>query len=340
MLRIGFALVSMALLLGVTASAQDKAAGNPTVTWWGQSFFIVKSAKGTQVAFAPHALMEYGRLTGLKADVVCVSHTHTDHNATFVFENAKDKGFKVIDGLSGMGLRTTFNHIDETIKGIHIRSVPSYHDDREGLIRGKNTIFCVEMDGWRICHLGDLGQEPTPTQLKKIGPVDVLMIPVGGIYTLNGSEAKKAVEQIRPKEYIFPMHYGTKAFNDVLPVDEFLDEQDRSKIAVSDDNKVVLNRDKDRPRPLIVQLNYARRESDRTPPSPQRKQGRGGATCHANSREPLALACAAGLGPLTSPVSTRSRRTSDSAPRTAASRAGPSRGRGSRAAPRRACRSP
>src|SRR5262249_3987502 len=146
--------------------------------------------------------------------------------------------------------------IDEKIGDVHIWSVPAYHDDKEGLIRGKNTIFCVEMDGWRICHLGDLGHEPTPTQLKKIGPVDVLMVPCGGIYTLNGAEAKKAVELIQPKEYVFPMHYGTRAFNDILPIDEFLDDQDKSKVAVSDDNKVVLNRDKERPRPLIVQLNY------------------------------------------------------------------------------------
>jgi L-ascorbate metabolism protein UlaG (beta-lactamase superfamily) len=71
--------------------------------------------------------------------------------------------------------------------------VPSYHDAAEGLTRGKNTIFIVEMDGWRFCHLGDLGHDLTPAQLKKIGEVDVLMVPVGGIYTLNGSEAKRVV---------------------------------------------------------------------------------------------------------------------------------------------------
>jgi L-ascorbate metabolism protein UlaG (beta-lactamase superfamily) len=256
MLRFACALVAAVALLAVSAPAQEKA--RPvTVSWWGQSFFIVTSSKGTRVAFDPHALMEYGRLDGLKADIVCVSHPHTDHNAVFVFENAKDKKVRILNGLAGTGLRTTFNTIDETIGDVHIRSVPAYHDDKDGLIRGKNTIFCVEMDGWKICHLGDLGQEPTSAQLKKIGPVDVLMVPVGGIYTLNGSEAKKAVELIGPKEYIFPMHYGTRAFNDVLPVDEFLEDQDRAKVAISDDNKVQLNRDKERPRPLIVQLNYA-----------------------------------------------------------------------------------
>ena len=261
MLRFALAFVLVAATLCTSSSAQEKesgkATGKVTVSYWGQSFFIVTSAKGTRVAFDPHALQEYGRVTGLKADIICVSHPHTDHNAVYVFENAKDKNVRIVNGLSGTGLRTTFNTIDETIGDVHIRSIPAYHDDKEGLIRGKNTIFCVEMDGWRICHLGDLGQEPTAAQLKKIGPVDVLMVPCGGIYTLNGSEAKKAVELIGPKEYVFPMHYGTRVFDEVLPVDEFLEDQEKAKIAISDDNKVVLNRDKERPRPLIVQLNYA-----------------------------------------------------------------------------------
>src|SRR4051812_28229163 len=105
MFRFGFALVTMAALLRVSAPAQEKGTGGVTVTWWGQSFFIVKSSKGTRVAFDPHAIMEYGRIDGLKADIVCVSHLHTDHNATYVFENAKDKNFRVLNGLSGMGLR-------------------------------------------------------------------------------------------------------------------------------------------------------------------------------------------------------------------------------------------
>ena len=151
MLRFGFALVTTAALLCVSApaqeKAQEKAAGGVTVSWWGQSFFIVTSPTGKRVAFDPHALMEYGRLDGLKADIsVRVSHLHTDHNAVYVLENAKDKNLRVLNGLNGMGARTTFNMIDEKIGDIHIWSVPAYHDDREGLIRGKNTIFCVEMD--------------------------------------------------------------------------------------------------------------------------------------------------------------------------------------------------
>jgi L-ascorbate metabolism protein UlaG (beta-lactamase superfamily) len=241
----------------VPAAAQDKPAAMPTVSWHGQSFFTIKSSKGTVIAFDPHLIPAFGRPMGLKADIVILSHLHDDHTIVAALDNAQDKSLRVIQGLSGMGNKTNWNTIDETIKGIPIRSVPAYHDAVEGLSRGKNTIFLVEIDGWRICHLGDLGHELTPAQLKKIGEVDVLMIPVGGIYTLNGSDAKKVVGQIKPKEYIFPMHYGTRIYEDLLPIDEFLDEQDRAKIAKSDDNKVTLNKDAQRPRPLIVVLESA-----------------------------------------------------------------------------------
>jgi L-ascorbate metabolism protein UlaG (beta-lactamase superfamily) len=113
------------------------------------------------------------------------------------------------------------------------------------------------VDGWRVCHLGDVGHLLTPAQLKKIGAVDVLMVPVGGIYTVNGSEARKLVEQIKPKEYVFPMHHATKVYDDLLPPAEFVDGQERASVAESDDNQLVLNRDPQRPRPLTVLLNFA-----------------------------------------------------------------------------------
>jgi L-ascorbate metabolism protein UlaG (beta-lactamase superfamily) len=261
MMRICTTLWTIAALLiaawVLPSAAQEKQSGMPTVSWYGQSFFTVKSAKGTIVAFDPHLIPAFGRQMGIKADFVLMSHLHDDHTQIAAIDNGKDKSIRVIQGLSAAGKGTNWNTIDETVKGIAIRSVPAYHDAAEGMSRGKNTIFLVDIDGWRFCHLGDLGHELSPAQLKKIGEVDVLMIPVGGVYTLNGSEAKKVVEQIKPKEYIFPMHYGTKIFDDLLPIDEFLDEQEKAKIAKSDDNKVTLNRDVQRPRPLIVILESA-----------------------------------------------------------------------------------
>jgi L-ascorbate metabolism protein UlaG (beta-lactamase superfamily) len=241
--------------LGVSA-AQDNKQPPVQIAWHGQSFFTVRSSKGTVVAFDPHLIPAYGRPLGLKADIVLTSHNHNDHTQVSVLQNADDKKLRVISGMKGPGLRSDWNLVAETIKDVTIRSVGAYHDASQGMERGKNTIFIVEMDGWRICHLGDLGHTLTPDQVKRIGAVDVLMVPVGGVYTLNGSDAKKVVEQIKPREYILPMHYGTKVFEDLLPIDEFLDGQERPKIAATNDNKVLLNRDPTRPRPLIVQLHY------------------------------------------------------------------------------------
>jgi L-ascorbate metabolism protein UlaG (beta-lactamase superfamily) len=177
---------------------------------------------------------------------------------------------KVLRGLKGASLKADWATVDETFEkdGIKIKSVGVYHDDQEGFLRGKNSVFIVEVDGWRICHLGDLGHILTPAQLKRIGQVDVVMVPCGGIYTLNGSEANKVVDQLKPKEYIFPMHYGTSIFDDILTAEEFLDIRERAdknkvirlseneKDPTKRENVISLNRDSSRPRPLTVQLHY------------------------------------------------------------------------------------
>lgn len=246
------------LTSAVTLPAQEKAVNpNPTIAWYGNSFFVVKSSKGPAVAFDPHMIPAFGRAEGAKADIVLLSHLHNDHTNVFALDNARDKAIRIIPGLTQAGKAINWNTVDETIKGIRVRSIPAYHDAAEGMTRGKNTIFVIDVDGWRICHLGDLGHELTDAQLKKIGEVDVLMVPVGGIYTLNGAEAKRVVAQIKPKEYILPMHYGLPFFDELLPIDEFLEEQEKARIAVATDNQITLNRDPQRPRPLIVQLNHS-----------------------------------------------------------------------------------
>ena len=255
------AIIALTLLGAVLLASAPAIPGEKTwkpikVAWYGQSFFILESNRGFRIAFDPHLIAEYGRPEGLKADVVLMSHNHNDHTMVEALENYKDKGLRVIRGLKGTGLRADWNAVDETINDVHIRSVGLYHDEMEGLRSGKVSAFILEMDGWRICHLSDVGHLLTPAQLRQIGEVDVLMIPIGGVYTINGSEAKKVVAQIKPREYVFPMHYGTKVFEDLLPVTEFLDGQDKAKVAESDDHKLTLNRDPSRPRPLIVTFSY------------------------------------------------------------------------------------
>ncbi len=255
-----------ALTIGwLTAPAglsQDKQPAKPVqITWHGQSFFEIRSSQGTNIVIDPHAIEAYGRVQGVKADIVLVSHFHNDHTQIGVIENVnektlQDKSVVLITGLKPGGKRPDWNLVDERIKDVRIRSVGVYHDDVEGMKDGKTAVFIIDMDGWKIVHLGDLGHDLSPEQIKRIGPVDVLMIPVGGIYTLNGSQAKRVVKQLKPKEYIFPMHCGTKIYDDLLSAAEFLEDQPKANVAISDGNKVSLNRDPQRPRPLIVQLHY------------------------------------------------------------------------------------
>ncbi|MBM4068773.1 MAG: MBL fold metallo-hydrolase [Planctomycetes bacterium] len=226
------------------------------ITWHGHSFFEVKSSKGTNIVLDPHLIPAYGRPLGIKAAAVTISHNHNDHTQVGVLDNVKDKDLKIIRGLKGAGIRANWDKVDTAVKDVRIHNVGVYHDGEQGLKYGKNSIFILDLDGWRVVHLGDLGHQLSREQLKQLGKVDVLMIPVGGIYTINGNEAKKIVEQIKPREYIFPMHCGTKIYDELLPADEFLEDQPRANVTSSLDNTITLNRDPQRPRPLIVNLNY------------------------------------------------------------------------------------
>lgn len=265
MLRILAPITVAAVALGVVWNAWGQAnKGQVQITWHGQSFFEVRSSKGTNVVLDPHTITEYGRIMGVRADVVLISHNHTDHTQVEVIENIKDKAVKIIPGLMGFGPRATWNQVDEQIKDVHFRSLALYHDNEQGLKHGKNTAFILDVDGWRIVHLGDLGHPLTTTQLRSLGKVDVLMIPVGGVYTLNGTEAKAIVDQIKPREYILPMHYGTAVYSDLLTASEFLETFPKANIAASKDNVLVLNRDKERPRPLVVTLHWWPRVKKKT----------------------------------------------------------------------------
>ncbi len=213
-------LIAAALAAGTLYSADAPA--KTIIRWHGHSFFDIESSKGTRIAIDPHAIDAYGR-TNVSADIVLISHEHNDHNQFEVITNYAKA--KIIHGLKLHGKKLDWDPVDQKIKDVHIRSVGVYHDSSEGMEKGKNTIFIIEVDGLHIVHLGDLGHLLTPRLIKQIGPVDVLMIPVGGVYTINGSDAKQLVEQLKPRLYILPMHYGTKVFDDVLPADEFLEDQ-------------------------------------------------------------------------------------------------------------------
>ena len=128
----------------------------------------------------------------LETDILLITHSHFDHN------NVKAiKGSPFLISSPG----------EYEIKEVFVQGIPAFHDNMERKEKGKVTIYTIEVEGIKICHLGDFGQkELTDEQLEKIGDVDVLMVPVGGVYTVSAKEAAKIISQIEPK-IVIPMHY-------------------------------------------------------------------------------------------------------------------------------------
>ncbi|MEX0785089.1 MAG: MBL fold metallo-hydrolase [Dehalococcoidia bacterium] len=189
------------------------------LTWWGQAMFVVTSPDGTRILMDPYGDIGY-RLPAaeeLAADIVTVSHEHPDHNNVGLV----GEGPLVLHGLTDDG---RFSEIDERTSDMRIESVQSFHDNAEGAERGRNAIVVLESTFIRIVHLGDLGQLAlTNEQIDDIGDVDVLLIPVGGGFTIDAAAATNIVAQLAPR-VVVPMHYGTPALNiDLEPVDAFLE---------------------------------------------------------------------------------------------------------------------
>jgi len=135
-------------------------------------------------------------------DVILISHEHYDSNNAKVANNTA----RIVHGLLEHGKR--FNPVDITVEGVRIRNIVSYHDKNQGSLRGLNSIFIIEDSGFTYVHLGNLGHLLSKKQVKAIGRHDVLMVPVGGFYALDGKDATKVVESLSPRIAI-PMYYGT-----------------------------------------------------------------------------------------------------------------------------------
>ena len=269
MIRFLTPLCAVLLVAGSVPAADTK---KLTLRWHGQSFFDLETSAGARIVFDPHAIEAYGR-TEVTADLILISHFHDDHTQVGVVQvNKNDKIKKpIIAGLKPVSrTKTEWEAIDEklSIKGqeIRIRTVGTYHDTMQGMERGKNAVFIIDVDGLRIVHLGDLGHRLHPSTLKKIGKVDVLMVPVGGTYTINGSEAKEVVAQIKPRRYIIPMHYGTAAYRHLVGPDEFLDEQDPKLVKRFKTNELIIDADAvPRKDPVIALLSYEPAEDKSKP---------------------------------------------------------------------------
>lgn len=179
------------------------------IKYLGHSAFVITSNKGVKIIADPYATspdLTYGEIAE-SADIVTVSHEHFDHNNV-----AAVKGNPEVVRQAGRSV----------VKGIELKGVASSHDDAGGSMRGGNIIFCFELDGVAVCHLGDLGHRLDDKQLKEIGRVDVLFVPVGGNYTIDARVATEVCNQLKPG-VIFPMHYKTeKGLPGISGVEGFL----------------------------------------------------------------------------------------------------------------------
>ncbi len=179
------------------------------IRWLGHASFMISSDTGTSTITDPYTTggrLSYGEIRET-ADIVTVSHGHGDHN------NAR----------AVRGNPALVNRAGTTeAKGIKFKGIPTYHDEAGGSARGNNIIFCFEVDGIRVCHLGDLGHQLDAQQIAELGQIDILLIPVGGYYTIDAKVASQIADKLAPR-VIIPMHFKTaKCDLPITGVDEFL----------------------------------------------------------------------------------------------------------------------
>lgn len=181
------------------------------IRWRGHASFIIE-AEHQKIVTDPFSKKVGYPMLPLAADIVTISHEHYDHNASDTIKGTPQL-------VKGIGIHE--------IPGITFKGIASYHDRSAGRERGLNTIFKISAEGMDLVHLGDLGQALSAQQAKEIGNVDILLIPVGGKFTIDAGEAAEIVGKLKPR-IVIPMHFATPHLSFVLaPVEEFLSYYDK-----------------------------------------------------------------------------------------------------------------
>lgn len=199
------------------------------IKWNGHSSFTITSSDGKKILTDPYEPGGYDGAIGYSAiedepDIVTTTHDHGDHAYT------KDlKGdFEIVTGTA-------------TVKGVDFKGISTHHDTSDGSERGQNTVIVMEVDGIRIAHLGDIGHELTEGQVKEIGEVDILLLPVGGMFTIGPKEATSIIDALKPCIAI-PMHFKTdKCGFPIAKVDDFLEGKDSVVKLSSTETEIIKN---------------------------------------------------------------------------------------------------
>jgi len=235
------------------AADGDGATGPAKValTWFGQACFLLETAAGTRILLDPIPRgIGYEPPAGLGVDAVTVSHEHADHNNVAL----AGPHARLLRGLTSD--KKGWTKIDEKVKDVAIRTVGVYHDDQRGAERGLNTVFILEVGGLRIAHLGDLGHLLNQQQLSAIGSVDVVLVPVGGVFTIDADKATRVIDQLRPRLIVVPMHYRTPVatISQLAPIDGFL--AGKTNVRRLTGNRLQITAVKSRPASEIVVMGY------------------------------------------------------------------------------------
>jgi L-ascorbate metabolism protein UlaG (beta-lactamase superfamily) len=210
------------------------------ITYLGHSCFRIRGREATIVTDPPVPTVGY-KIGKPSADIVTVSHQHYDHNNVAAVSGNP----KVVEGPG-----------EYEIQGARITGIASFHDPEGGKLRGKNTMYVIEMDDIVVAHLGDLGIVPTSEQVDELGNIDVLMIPVGGNYTMNASQAAETVNLLEPK-IVIPMHFKTPVSTvEVEPVDRFLREMGVKQIEPQP--KLSINKSNLPAETTVIMLDYSK----------------------------------------------------------------------------------
>ncbi len=196
------------------------------ITYIGHSCFKIKG-KGVSIVIDPYDPKIGYKLPKLEADVLLTTHDHFDHhNISGV------SGYKIL--IEGPG--------EYEVNGAFIYGIPTSHDEKGGTERGVQTIYNIDIDGFTLMHLGDLGHELSKETIEKIPNVDVLMIPIGGVFTIDAEKAVKVISAIEPG-IVLPMHYKTDdlvGFEKLGGLDKFMDEMGVEN-NIKKDDKIKIN---------------------------------------------------------------------------------------------------
>jgi len=196
------------------------------ISYLGHSSFKIKTKTATVVTDPFSSEMVGFKFPKTEAEIVTVSHQHKDHN--------------FVQGVGGEPFVISMPGEYE-VKGVSILGYSSYHDAKAGAERGKNTIFVIEAEGLTICHLGDLGSLPSSEVMEKIVGVNILMVPVGGTYTIDPEGAVEVINQIEPA-IVLPMHFKSPGITNLAEVGEFLAEMGAEQAEKLD--KLSISKDK------------------------------------------------------------------------------------------------